>query len=194
MWRYEDCLFFVSRGHGDLVVSGEGIQEGDHSLSGGGVYNLVYPRQRETVFWTCIIEVGVIDTHPPLTFLFGYYYHICYPIRIFHLLNEFGLQQLVNLIPDNLLPIRVETSDPLSNGSCCWQDVKPMGGDGGMNSLHIRMCSCEDVMALSEGILNVSGLFWCQEGTDICKVSTFFRNLDRLQGIHYWGIFVHRTQ
>ena len=25
MWRYEGCLFFVNRGHGDLVVSGEGV-------------------------------------------------------------------------------------------------------------------------------------------------------------------------
>ena len=25
MWSYKDCLFFVGKGHGDLVVSGEGI-------------------------------------------------------------------------------------------------------------------------------------------------------------------------
>ena len=77
MQSYKDCLFFVSRGHGDLVVSEEGIQEGEYSLSGGGVYNLVYPRQRETIFWACIIEVDVIDAHLPLAFLFGNHYHIC---------------------------------------------------------------------------------------------------------------------
>ena len=27
VWRYECCFFLVSRGHGDLVISGEGIQE-----------------------------------------------------------------------------------------------------------------------------------------------------------------------
>ena len=63
-----------------------------------------------------------------------------------------------------------------------------------MNSLHIRMCPCKDVMVLSEGVLHVPGLFWCQEGTDIRKVGTFFRNLNRLQGIRYRGIFVRRTQ
>ena len=43
MQRYKGCLFFVDRSYGDLVVPGEGIQEGEHSLSGGGVYDLVYP-------------------------------------------------------------------------------------------------------------------------------------------------------
>ena len=63
-----------------------------------------------------------------------------------------------------------------------------------MNSRHIRMCPCEDVMVLFEGVLYVLGLFLCQEGTDIRKVSTFFRNLDYLQGIRCQGIFVCRTQ
>lgn len=27
VWHYEGCLFLVSRGHGDLVVSGESVQE-----------------------------------------------------------------------------------------------------------------------------------------------------------------------
>ena len=89
----------------------------------------------------------------------------------------------VNLIPDNLLPIRVKTSNPLSDESYYWQDVKLIGDDGGVNSLHIRMRPCENIMALSEGVLDVSGLFWRQEGTDILKVSSIFRNLDRLQGI-----------
>ena len=112
----------------------------------------------------------------------------------FHLSNESGLQQLVNLLPDNLLPVRVEMSDPLPNGSCCWQNVKPMRGDGGVNTFHIRMRPCKNIMTLLEGILDAFSLFWCQEGTNICKVSTFFRNLDRLQGIHCRGIFVRRTQ
>ena len=73
---YKGCLFFVGRSHGDLVVSREGVQEGEHSLSDGGVYNLVYPRQRETVFWARIVEVGVIDAHSPFAFLFGDHYYI----------------------------------------------------------------------------------------------------------------------
>ena len=32
VWGYEGCLLFVGGGHGDLVVSGEGVQEGEHPL------------------------------------------------------------------------------------------------------------------------------------------------------------------
>ena len=192
MWRYEGCLLFIGQGHGGLVVSGEGVQEGEHSLSSSGVYNLVYLWQMETVFWACIIEVGVIDAHPPFAFLFGYHYYIRQPVRILHFSNESGFHQLINLIPDNLLPIRVKTSNPLLDGPCCWQDVKPMRDDGGMNSLHIRMRPYENVMALFEGVSDVPGLFRRQEGTDICKMSTFFRNLDCPQGIRRWRIFVRR--
>ena len=142
LWRYEDCFFFVGRGHGDLVVFEESVQEGEHPLPSSGIHNLLYPWQRETVFWACIIEVGVIDAHPSFTFLFGYHHYICQPVQVLHFSDESGFQQLVNLIPDNLLPIRVKTSNPLSDGSCCWQEVKLMGDDGGVNSLPIRMRPC----------------------------------------------------
>ena len=77
MWRYEGCFFFISRGHGDLVVSREGVQEREHPLPSSGVHDLIYSRQRETVFQTCIIEVGIVDAHPPFAFFFGYHYYIC---------------------------------------------------------------------------------------------------------------------
>ncbi|KAL6342419.1 hypothetical protein AAG906_009092 [Vitis piasezkii] len=142
----------------------------EHPLPSSRIHNLIYPWQRKTVFWACIIEVGVIDAHSPFAFLFGYHHYICQPVWILYFSDESGLQQLVNLIQDNLLPIRVKTSNILSDGSCCWQDVKLMGDDGRMNSHHIRMRPCEKVMAFSEGVLDVSGFFWRQEGTDVCKV------------------------
>ena len=163
-------------------------------MSSSGVYNMVYPWQRETIFWACIVEVGVIDAHPSFAFLFRDHYHICQPVWIFHLSNESGFQQFVNLIPDNLLPAWLETSDPLSDGSCCWKDVKSMRDDGGVNSLYIRVRPCKDIMVLPEGVLDVPGFFRRQEGTDMCEVSTFFRNLDHLQGIRCRWIFVRRTQ
>lgn len=49
-----------------------------------------------------------------------------------------------------------------------------------MNSLHIRMRPCEDVMVLSENILHVLSFFGCHEGTDVREVSVFLRNLDCL--------------
>ncbi|RVW84097.1 hypothetical protein CK203_040606 [Vitis vinifera] len=72
-------FFLISWGHGDLLVSGEGVQEREHPLPSSGVHNLIYSWQRETVFWACIIEV--------------------------------------------------KTSNPLLDGSGCWQDVKLMRGE-----------------------------------------------------------------
>ena len=43
VWRYECCFFFVIRRHGNLVISGEGIQEREHPLPGSGIHNLIYP-------------------------------------------------------------------------------------------------------------------------------------------------------
>ena len=42
-----------------------------------------------------------------------------------------------------------------------------------MNSLHIRMCPCENVIVSFEGVLHVLGLFWRHEGTDVREVSVF---------------------
>ena len=116
MLRYKGYFFFVHGGHGDLMVSGEGIQEGEHSLP-GGVHNLIYPRQRETVFWACIVEIGVIDAHSPLPFLFGDHHYICQPIRILNFFNKSSFQQFVNLVPNNLLPVRVKLPNLLLDRS-----------------------------------------------------------------------------
>ena len=77
MWHYEGCFFFIIWGHGDLMISGESIQEREHPLPSSRIHDLIYSWQRETVFWTCIIEVGVIDAHPPFALFFGDHYYIC---------------------------------------------------------------------------------------------------------------------
>ena len=74
----------------------------------------------------------------------------------------------------------METSNLLLDGSGSWKDVKPVRCNRGMDSLHIRMCPCEDVMVLSENILHALSLFLCHEGTDVREVSVFLRNLDCL--------------
>ena len=70
VWRYECCFFFVIQGHGDLMISGEGIQEREHPLPRSGIHNLIYSWQGKAVFWTRIIEIGVIYTNSPFSFFF----------------------------------------------------------------------------------------------------------------------------
>ena len=43
-----------------------------------------------------------------------------------------------------------------------------------MDSRHVRMCPCKDVIALLEGVLDALGLLGCQEGANMCEVSVFF--------------------
>ena len=49
-------------------------------------------------------------------------------------------------------------------------------------------------MALSEGVLDILGLLRYQEGTAMCEMSVFLRDLDCPQGIYRRGIFVHWIQ
>ena len=74
----------------------------------------------------------------------------------------------------------METSNLLPDGSDCWQDVQLMRSNGGMNSLHIGMCPCEDVMVSSKDVLHALSFFLCHEGTDVREVIVFLRNLDCL--------------
>ena len=46
------------------------IEEGEQFTAGGGVYNLVYPRQTEGVFRAVFDEISVINAHSPFFILF----------------------------------------------------------------------------------------------------------------------------
>ena len=48
--RDERCLDLVVFLEGYLVIAGVTIEEGEQFTAGGGVYNLVYPRQTKGVF------------------------------------------------------------------------------------------------------------------------------------------------
>ena len=46
------------------------IEEGEQFIAGGGVYNLIYPRQTEGVFRTVFVKISVINTYSPFFILF----------------------------------------------------------------------------------------------------------------------------
>ena len=46
------------------------IEEGEQFVAGGGVYNLIYPRQTERVFRAMFVEISVINAHYPFFILF----------------------------------------------------------------------------------------------------------------------------
>ena len=46
------------------------IKEGEQFTTGGGVYNLVYPRQAEGVFRAVFVKISIINTHSLFFILF----------------------------------------------------------------------------------------------------------------------------
>jgi hypothetical protein len=56
-------VFFLDS---DLVVPGVAIKEAEQVAARRGVNDLVYPRQPEGVLGAVLVEVGVVDAHPPL--------------------------------------------------------------------------------------------------------------------------------
>jgi hypothetical protein len=50
----------------DVVVPEVAVKEAEQVSARRGVNDLVYPRQLEGVLGAVLIEVGVVDTHPPL--------------------------------------------------------------------------------------------------------------------------------
>ena len=65
--RRLDLVFFLE---GDLVIAGVTIKEGEQFVAGGGVYNLIYPRQTEGAFRAVFVKISVINTHSPFFILF----------------------------------------------------------------------------------------------------------------------------
>ena len=51
--------------HQDLVVPGEGIHEAEHLMTGRGVDQQIYARQRIVVLGASSVQVRVIDTESP---------------------------------------------------------------------------------------------------------------------------------
>jgi hypothetical protein len=56
-------VFFLDS---NLVVPGVAVKEAEQVAARHGVDDLIYPRQPEGVLGAVFVEVGVVDTHPPL--------------------------------------------------------------------------------------------------------------------------------
>jgi hypothetical protein len=48
------------------VVPGVAVEEAEQFAARRGVDDLIYPRQPEGFLRTVLVEVGVVDAHPPL--------------------------------------------------------------------------------------------------------------------------------
>ena len=52
------------------MIAGVTVEEGEQFAAGGGVYNLVYPRQTKGVFRTVFVKISVINAYSPFFIIF----------------------------------------------------------------------------------------------------------------------------
>ena len=144
----ERGLFLVVLVHADMIVAGEGIHETEEFMAGCGVYDEVYSRQRETVLWTCFVDVSEVDTESPLSIFFFDEYDVGQPLRILYLPDRSYLEEFADLLIDGFLPFWYESPPILLDWFEGWADVQPMSYYCGVNVSHLRLLPCEDVFVL----------------------------------------------
>ena len=146
----ERGLFLVVWVHTDLVVAGEGVHKTEEFMAGCGVYDEVYPRQREIVLWTCFVDVSEVDTESPLAICFFDEYEVSQPLRILYIPDRSCLEKFADLLIDGFLSFWRESPPLLLDRFEGWADVQPMSYYCGVNSSYVRLFPCEDVFILSQ--------------------------------------------
>ena len=59
------------------MIAGVTVEEGEQFIAGGGVYNLIYPRQTERVFRAVFVMISVINAYSPFFILFLIENRVC---------------------------------------------------------------------------------------------------------------------
>lgn len=70
-----------------LIVAWKGIHEAHILVAYKKIHQSIYEREQEVFLCASLIQVGVVYTHLPSVFAFGYHYHIGNPIRVCNLSN-----------------------------------------------------------------------------------------------------------
>jgi hypothetical protein len=90
-WGDEHGLLLVFFLDCNLVVPGVAVEEAEQVAARRGVDDLIYTRQPEGVLGAVLIEVGVVDAHPPLfRVLLADENGICEPLGMEDISDEAG--------------------------------------------------------------------------------------------------------
>ena len=146
----ERGLFLVVWVHTDLVVAGEAIHKTEEFMAGRGVHDEIYPRQREIVLWACFVDVSEVDTESPLAIFFFDEYDVGQKLKILYLPDRSLLEEFADLLIDGFLSLWHEAPPLLLDRFEGWADVQPMSYYCRVNSSHVRLLPCEDVLVLSQ--------------------------------------------
>jgi hypothetical protein len=67
------------------------IKETQKAATSHGVHDLIDLGQAEQIFFACLVEISVINTHPPIFILSMYKYGIGKRIWVVHFSDEAGI-------------------------------------------------------------------------------------------------------
>ena len=143
-------LFLVVWVHTDLVVAEEGVHKTKEFMAGCGVHDEVDPWQREAVLWACFVDVSEVDIESPIAICFYDEYDVGQPLRILYLPDHSCLEEFANLLIDGFLSFWHEAPPLLLDRFEGWADIQPMSYYCRVNSSHVGLLPCEDVLVLSQ--------------------------------------------
>ena len=95
-------LFLVICGQWYLMISLKGIQEAHPGMACGCVYQLIYLRHREQIFWAGFIQIYEVYTNSPFPALLLYHYSIGQPLGIKNFLDSSCFFELHHLVPNSV--------------------------------------------------------------------------------------------
>ena len=82
-------LIFVFLLEGNLMIARVAIKEEEQHATGRGVNDLVDAWKSKGILWTVLVEVCVVDTHPPfVVVLFENEYWVCQPLGVVNFFDE----------------------------------------------------------------------------------------------------------
>ena len=82
-------------------------------MLGVGIHYLVNPRKGECIFWTGVVEVGVIGTNKPFFIFLGDSYDIGQPFEVLGISDKTCRKELVNFLLNFFRTQGMETSQLL---------------------------------------------------------------------------------
>ena len=96
------CFFLVARSQCYLMVSLESIQEAHSGVACGCIYQLIYLRHQEQIFWASFIQISEVYTNSPFSALLLYHYSVSQPLRIKNFLDCSRFLKLHRLVPNSV--------------------------------------------------------------------------------------------
>ena len=112
-----------------LVVPRICIHEAELFMPSSGINELVNPWQWERILQACLVEVCIIDIDSLFFIWFLHHDYISQPFRVVSFPDELGFEELVVLLTDRHVPLRVKPATFLNDRFVSGIDIEPMDDD-----------------------------------------------------------------